>query len=41
MRKIGDVDKESEFGYVYAVSGPGMYSITITYFLQFFQYKIH
>ena len=28
MRKIGDVDKESEFGYVYAVSGPGMYSIT-------------
>ncbi|KAK2171777.1 hypothetical protein NP493_1027g00073 [Ridgeia piscesae] len=22
MRKIGDVDKESEFGYVYAVSGP-------------------
>ena len=34
MRKIGDMEKESEFGYVYAVSGPGMYSIT--YFLQFF-----
>lgn len=26
LRKIKDENRESQFGYVYAVSGPGMYA---------------
>lgn len=40
LQRIAEEEKESKFGYVYAVSGPGM--VLIYYFLHFqVPYKVY